>query len=479
MFYSERLYSAPRKLPAMLDAGQSLAAMYQARLKHNSSLSTSASVTINGPQLTALECVYSCYLVTVSHFICNAASRTNGMRKTTQALTTQQIIEDYAGASNSLHTTSHSLASPNSTRSRSASTVFSEVEVDVELEEGNKFSSESGSRSGSGKFDLLSNYTQQNYKIENTEFGSESVIEQRDTQNHGNSTETDLHELFESVRSRTSSAFSTSFSSVFSTSISISKSVDMTTNGNNNAVEGRKINENDDIGLNIENQNQETASRKLSCEEDNGNLNEYENSPLELSHTNNNGKGGNEGNEGRGDADTYVHTGMHSNEIREVLSHREQRGSGEARERRGSGEVRERRGSGEARERRGSGETRERRGSGEARERRGSGEARERRGGADDDALITALRSLPLDISRIKTNHLPPHTLQHAQSHTQPHTPYSNNNNNGSSSSSNSSSRNQVHGHGRRVRTSTISPEDEAVNLAAAKLGLKVITLTD
>ena len=389
MFYSERLYSAPRKLPAMLDAGQSLAAMYQARLKHISS--SSASVSINGPQLTALECVYSCYLVTVSHFICNA-SRTNGMRKTTQALTTQQIIEDYAGASNSLHTTSHSLASPNSTRSRSASTVFSEVEVDVEVEEGNKLSSESGSRSGSGKFDLLSGLTQQNYKIENTEFGSESVIEERDCQNHGNSTETDLHELFESVRNRTSSAFSTSFSSVFSTSLSISKSVDTITT-NSNELQEKKINENEYISLNIE--NQETALRKLSCGEENGDLNKSVNSHLDVSHTNNNGKGGNEENEGRvGDADPYVHTDIHSNDIREVLSHRERRGSGEARERRGSGEVRERRGSGEARER------------------RGSGEARERRGGADDDALITALRSLPLDISRVKINHLPPHTQQ-------------------------------------------------------------------
>ena len=462
----------------MLDAGQSLAAMYQARLKHNSSLSTSASVTINGPQLTALECVYSCYLVTVSHFICNAASRTNGMRKTTQALTTQQIIEDYAGASNSLHTTSHSLASPNSTRSRSASTVFSEVDVDVE--DGNKFSSESGSRSGSGKFDLLSGYMLQNCKSENTEFGSESVIEESNAQNHGNSTETDLHELFESARSRTSSAFSTSFSSVFSTSISMSRSVDVITN-NNNELEEKKINGNDDISLNIENQNQDTALRKLSCEGENENLNKSVNSHSDFSHTDNNGKEENEENEGRvGDADTYVHTDIHSNEIREVLSHRERKGSGEARERKGSGEARERRGSWETRERRGSGEARERRGSGEARERRGSGEARERRGGADDDALITALRSLPLDISRVKTNHLPPHTQQHAQSHTQPHTPYSNNNNNnGYSSSSNSSSRNQPHGHGRRVRTSTISPEDEAVNLAAAKLGLKVRTLTD
>ena len=399
----------------MLDAGQSLSAMYQARLKHISSSSTSSS--INGLQLNALECVYSCYLVTVSHFICNA-SRSTGMRKTTQALTTQQIIEDYAGASNSLHTTSHSLASPNSARSRSTSTVQSDVEVEVEVGDGTKYSSESGSRSASGKFDLLSGFTQQNSKTENTEFGLESVKD-TESQNHGNSTETDLHGLFECFRSRTSTVYSTSFSSVFSTSLSISKSIDMTTLDEEG--ESERI-ESDDIS--VKNEKKHTPYVNISSVDENGNLHKTVISDLDFVNKVIDGKNGKEGDEGRvGDVDTYVRTDIHSSEIREVVSHKE-------RERRGSGEARERRGSGEARE-------------------------RERRGSVDDDALITAIRSMPLDISKLKNNPL--------QTHTQTNTPYN--------------SRNQGQSHGRRVRTSTLSPEDEAINLAAAKLGLKVTLL--
>ena len=415
----------------MLDAGQSLAAMYQARLKHSSSSTTSSS---SGPQLNALECVYSCYLVTVSHFICNG-SRTTGMRKTTQALTTQQIIEDYAGASNALHTTSHSLASPNSTRSRSASTVFSESEDGNGNgnNNGKQFHTESGSGSGSGRFDLfsLSGFAHNGTKIiENCEFGTESVIE-TESQNHGNSTETDLQELQGSEGSKFSSAFSTSISSAFSTAYSISKSVDMIT------IEGM---EDDNNSLKIE--NQISTSVKLGSSDDNGNSKE-----TIISHSDSLCRDieGKEWKEGRvGEVGTYVHTEIHSNDIREVTTYRERRGSSETRERRGSGEMRERRGSGEMRER------------------RGSGEMRERRGSVDDEALITALRSLPLDISKLKNNHLPIHT--------QAHTPHTNN----SSSSSRNQGQGQCHGSGRRVRTSTLSPEDEAINLAAAKLGLKV-----
>jgi hypothetical protein len=406
----------------MLDAGQSLAAMYQARLKHSSSSTTSSS---SGPQLNALECVYSCYLVTVSHFICNG-SRTTGMRKTTQALTTQQIIEDYAGASNALHTTSHSLASPNSARSRSASTVFSESEDGNGNGNGKQFYTESGSRSGSGRFDLLSlsGFAHNGTKItENSEFGTESVIE-TESQNHGNSTETDLPELQGSEGSKFSSVFSTTISSAFSTAYSISKSMDMIT------IEGM---EDDNKSLKIE--SQVTTSVKLGSGDDNGNSKE-----TVISHSDSLCRDI-EGNEGRvGEVGTYVHTDIHSSDVREVTSYRERRGSSEARERRGSGEMRERRGSSETRER------------------RGSGEMRERRGSVDDEALITALRSLPLDISKLKNNHLP--------THTQAHTPHS--------SSSSSRNQGQCHGSGRRVRTSTLSPEDEAINLAAAKLGLKV-----
>jgi hypothetical protein len=404
----------------MLDAGQSLAAMYQARLKHSSSSTTSSS---SGPQLNALECVYSCYLVTVSHFICNG-SRTTGMRKTTQALTTQQIIEDYAGASNALHTTSHSLASPNSTRSRSASTVFSESEDGNGNgnNNGKQFCTESGSRSGSGRFDLfsLSGFAHNGTKIiENCELGTESVIE-TESQNHGNSTETDLQELQGSEGSKFSSAFSTSISSAFSTAYSISKSMDMIT------IEGM---EDDNNSVKIE--NQMNTSVKLGSGDDNGNSKE-----TVISHSDSLCRDieGNEGKEERvGEVGTYVHTDIHSSEIREVTSYRERRGSSVTRERRGSSETRER---------------------------RGSGEMRERRGSVDDEALITALRSLPLDISKLKNNHLPTHTQAHA-----PHT---------SSSSSRNQGQGQCHGSGRRVRTSTLSPEDEAINLAAAKLGLKV-----
>ena len=428
MFFSESLFSAPRKLPAMLDAGQSLAAMYQARLKHSSSSTTSSS---SGPQLNALECVYSCYLVTVSHFICNG-SRTTGMRKTTQALTTQQIIEDYAGASNALHTTSHSLASPNSTRSRSASTVFSESEDGTgnNNNNGKQFYTESGSRSGSGRFDLfsLSGFAHNGTKIiENGEFGTESVIE-TESQNHGNSTETDLQELQGSEGSKFSSVFSTSISSAFSTAYSISKSMDLIT------IEGT---EDDNNSLKFE--NQVNASVKLGSGDDNGNSKE-----TVISHSDSLCRDieGKEGKEERvGEVGTYVHTDIYSSEIREVTSYRERRGSSETRERRGSGEMRERRGSSQTRER------------------RGSGEMRERRGSVDDEALITALRSLPLDISKLKNNHLP--------THTQANTPHS-------SSSSRNQGQGQCHGSGRRVRTSTLSPEDEAINLAAAKLGLKV-----
>jgi hypothetical protein len=420
--FSESLFSAPRKLPAMLDAGQSLAAMYQARLKHSASSTTSSS---SGLQLNALECVYSCYLVTVSHFICNG-SRTTGMRRTTQALTTQQIIEDYAGASNALHTTSHSLASPNSTRSRSASTVFSESEDGNGNGNGNnngkQFYTESGSRSGSGRFDLysLSGFAHNSTKIiENCEFGTESVLE-TESQNHGNSTETDLQELQGSEGSKISSAFSTSISSAFSTAYSISKSMDMIT------IEGME----DDINS-VKIENQISTSVKLGSGDDNGISKE-----TVISHSDSvcGDIEGNEGNEGRvGEVGTHVHTDIHSSDIRGVTTYRERRGSSETRERRGSGEMRER---------------------------RGSGEMRERRGSVDDEALITALRSLPLDISKLKNNHLP--------THTQAHTPHT------GSSSSRNQGQGQCHGSGRRVRTSTLSPEDEAINLAAAKLGLKV-----
>ena len=409
VFFSESLFSAPRKLPAMLDAGQSLAAMYQARLKHSSTSATSSSS--NGPQLNAVECVYSCYLVTVSHFICNG-SRTTGMRKTTQALTTQQIIEDYAGASNALHTTSHSLASPNSTRSRSASTVFSESEDGNGNSNGKQIYTDSGSRSGSGRFDLfsLSGFAHNGTKIiENCEFGTESVLE-RESQNHGNSTETDIQELQGSEGSKFSSAFSTSISSAFSTALSISKSMDMIT------IEGM---EDDDNSVKID--SKVNTSVKLGSDDENGNSKETVISDSDSLCKDNEGKG----NEGRvGEVGTYVYADIHTSDVREVTSYRERRGSSETRERRGSGEMRERRGS------------------------------------VDDEALVTALRSLPLDISRLKNNHLP--------THTQAHTPHT------SSSSSRNQGQGQCHGSGRRVRTSTLSPEDEAINLAAAKLGLKV-----
>ena len=163
-FISCDLFSAPRKLPALLDAGRSLAAMYQARLK----LSTAALAPACGPQLTALECIYSCYLVTVSHFVCNS-TRVISTRKATQATTTQQIIEEYTGAAG-LFSATHSVTS----RSRSVSTAASEGEGGLVRSASNVL-----------RFDT--------YKIEHPELGSDSGL--KSNTRHGAVTEETQLEL--------------------------------------------------------------------------------------------------------------------------------------------------------------------------------------------------------------------------------------------------------------------------------------------
>ena len=128
---SKSLFSVPRKLPALLDAGHSLSAAYQARLKQSSSVTAPSS-----NHLSALECVYSCYLVTVSHLICQS-SIVAGSRKSAQVLTTRQIITEFAGSSSGYHSNSQSVVS---SRSHSVCTVASEVDIDNGCNNSHNFS---------------------------------------------------------------------------------------------------------------------------------------------------------------------------------------------------------------------------------------------------------------------------------------------------------------------------------------------------
>jgi hypothetical protein len=96
------LFSAPRKLPASLDAGLTLASAYQLRLKRNNKQQLPMPPATappphdhDGSHLSALGCTYSCYLVTVALLVCHSLAKGPASRRHA-APTTQRIIEEYA-----------------------------------------------------------------------------------------------------------------------------------------------------------------------------------------------------------------------------------------------------------------------------------------------------------------------------------------------------------------------------------------------
>lgn len=102
----ESLYSAPRKLPAQLDAGQSLTSCYQLRLKRNNKQPpTNGAQNQNdhdGSHLSALGCAYSCYLVTIALLMCHSVSK-GAFTRRHAGPTTQRIIEEFSVNASSNH----------------------------------------------------------------------------------------------------------------------------------------------------------------------------------------------------------------------------------------------------------------------------------------------------------------------------------------------------------------------------------------
>ena len=95
------LFSAPRKLPAPLDAGLALASAYQLRLKRNNKQLPMPPTAAppphdhDGSHLSALGSTYSCYLVTAALLVCHSLAKGPASRRHA-APTTQRIIDEYA-----------------------------------------------------------------------------------------------------------------------------------------------------------------------------------------------------------------------------------------------------------------------------------------------------------------------------------------------------------------------------------------------
>ena len=102
------LFSAPRQMSVSLDAGQTMANANQARLKR---IQPQAQPT---PPLSAVACVYSCYIVSISHVICSAHVRSTPAKKAGRS--TSQIIGEFAPPTaarrNSLDSVSQNGGSP-------------------------------------------------------------------------------------------------------------------------------------------------------------------------------------------------------------------------------------------------------------------------------------------------------------------------------------------------------------------------------
>ena len=368
----------------MLDAGQSIAAMYQARLKQSSSSSTAPAP---GFHLTALECTYSCYLVTVSHFVCNS-TRITGTRKTTQALTTQQIIEEYAGASAGTHSTCHSVASSCSTRSQSASTTASEGDA-AELMR---------NLSASGSALRFEHHTHPNhtFKIENPDSEPDS------TQDYGSDSMLDSGRASSEVDFMNTPRVMTHYPG--------RPSLDMITfePEMNCSYDELKV----DVGIGeeislISGKEESNADTAVTM----GDVTMEGSDSSEVAQGIHGGEGiHREGDEEEGESERVEEEEEVGQEGRETTEGVEGEGLEQT---------------------------------------EGGG----KEGGEQREGVLDAfsLLSMPLDISRVKNGH-------HSQSNTH-HTHHSH------------------HTHDRRRRTGSLSAEDEAINLAAAKLGLKVCIL--
>ena len=134
--FSYKLFTTPRKLkiPALLTSDTHhntwSHSAYQLRLKRRNvttvknfkpggggnggNNSYQPREYLQGMQSSGRVCVYSCYLVTVSQFVCAALNKGVGNRRASLASpTTQQIIDEYARI-HSHHSSSNSLTSPRS-----------------------------------------------------------------------------------------------------------------------------------------------------------------------------------------------------------------------------------------------------------------------------------------------------------------------------------------------------------------------------
>ena len=102
-----RLYNLSFTLPPPdTIIGQSLSSSYQLRLKRNNK-QLPANTNLpqhdhDGSHLSALGCAYSCYLVTISHLLCQSLSKGPSSRRRA-APTTQRIIEEYTHSLNQSH----------------------------------------------------------------------------------------------------------------------------------------------------------------------------------------------------------------------------------------------------------------------------------------------------------------------------------------------------------------------------------------
>jgi hypothetical protein len=290
-----------------------------------------------------------------------------GTRKTAQALTTQQIIEEFAGASAGIHSTCHSVASTCSTRSQSASTTASDGDAAELLR----------NLSVSGSALRFEHHTHPNhtFKIENPDSGPDS------TQDYGSDSILDSGRASSEVDFINTPRATTHYPGRPSGDM-ITFEPEM-----NYPYAELKV----DVG----------KERSLSL------LSGKEDSPADTALT-------------LGDV-TVI--GQDSSGIVGDITG----GEGVNREEGGK-------------------EGGDKEGGGEQREVGGKEGGEQREGELDAFSLL----SMPLDISRVKNGH-------HSQSNTH-HT---------------------HHTHDRRRRTGSLSAEDEAINLAAAKLGLKVCTATE
>jgi hypothetical protein len=301
-----------------------------------------------------------------------------GTRKTAQALTTQQIIEEFAGASAGIHSTCHSVASTCSTRSQSASTTASEGDA-AELMR---------NLSVSGSALRFEHHTHPNhtFKIENPDSGPDSA------QDYGSDSMLDSGRASSEVDYINTPRATTHYPGRPSGDM-ITFEPEM-----NYPYAELKV----DVG-------KERSLSLLSGKEDSA-------------------------------ADTAVTLGdvtaigQDSSGLVEDASGGKDVNKEEGGKERGDKEE----GGKERGDKEGGGNE-----EGEQREVGGKEGGEQREGELDALSLL----SMPLDISRVKNGH-------HSQSNTH-HT---------------------HHTHDRRRRTGSLSAEDEAINLAAAKLGLKVCT---